>query len=251
MTDRQLTRWLRDVRAGRRSIASTVQALRQPPVDAMGFARLDLHRGLRRGVPEVVFCEGKTLAHVIRIAQRLVHHGQLLLLTRMDPAMAEAVQRALPQVRYAPLARLGWWVPDRRLRRRGLAVVATGGTADLPVAEEAALTLELLGSRVQRLYDVGVAGLHRVLAASELLQRARVTVVVAGMEGALPSVVAGLVRCPVVAVPTSVGYGAHYGGVAPLLTMLNSCAPGIGVVNIDNGFGGGYLAHVINLAGRS
>jgi NCAIR mutase (PurE)-related protein len=247
MTERELTRWAQDVRRGRRSPAELVRAMRQPPIDHLGFARLDMHRTLRRGVPEAVYCEGKSIEQVIALARRLIHRQQLTLLTRMDASMAEAVVAAVPRLRYAPMARLAYWTPQRRMSRRGLAVVVTGGTADLPIAEEAALTLELLGSRVHRLFDVGVAGLHRVLAVVDVLQRARAVVVAAGMEGALASVVAGLVRAPVVAVPTSVGYGAHFGGIGPLLTMLNSCAPGIGVVNIDNGFGAGYLAHTINI----
>lgn len=210
------------------------------------FARLDTHRRLRRGVPEVIFCQGKTPAQLIKLTRRLMGLRELSMLTRLDAGTAAILQQRIPALRYDPVARLGYWVPGKKLSQRGLVVVTSGGTADLPVAEEAARTLELLGSRTLRLYDVGVAGLHRVLSAVGTLQRARAVVVVAGMEGALASVVAGLVRAPVVAVPTSVGYGASFAGIGPLLTMLNSCAPGIGVVNIDNGFGAGYLAHVIN-----
>lgn len=207
--------------------------------------RLDVPRHRRRGVPEVIFGAGKTSAQLIRMARQLQRAGQPVLITRLEPALASPLQRALPSLRYAPIARLAWQGQLAR-HRGGLVVVATGGTSDIPVAEEAAYTLSWLGSRVVRLFDVGVAGLHRVLARQALLQRAQAIVVVAGMEGALASVVGGLVRCPVVAVPTSIGYGASFQGIAPLLTMLNSCAPGIGVVNIDNGFGGAYLAHLIN-----
>lgn len=211
------------------------------------FARLDTHRRLRRGLPEVIFCQGKTPAQLVKLAKRLIAMRELALLTRLDAATAAILQQQIPALRYDPAARMGYWVPGKRLSQRGLVVVTSGGTADVPVAEEAAKTLELLGSRTLRLYDVGVAGLHRVLSAMGTLQRARAVVVVAGMEGALASVVAGLVRAPVIAVPTSIGYGASFAGIGPLLTMLNSCAPGIGVVNIDNGFGAGYLAHVINV----
>ncbi|MBI3088532.1 MAG: nickel pincer cofactor biosynthesis protein LarB [Candidatus Omnitrophica bacterium] len=251
VNEQRLTRWLREVRAGRRTVAAVVRDLRHPPIDHLGFAQLDTHRRLRRGLPEAVLCEGKTSAQIVRLARRIIASGELLVLTRLDPATASVVQQALPAVRYDPMARLGYRLPAHRLTRRGLVVVVSAGTADLPVAEEAALTAELLGSRAARLYDVGVAGIHRVLNAFPLLQRARAVVVVAGMEGALASVVGGLVRCPVVAVPTSIGYGANFAGVGPLLTMLNSCVPGIGVVNIDNGFGAGYLAHLINHASNS
>ena len=246
ISEQRLHRWLREVRDGRRAIATVVNDLKRLPVDHMGFARLDTHRRLRRGLPEVIFCDGKTPAQLVRLVGRLMALRELILLTRLDPATAQTLQQRLPALRYDPIPRMGYWLPTRRISRRGLVLVASGGTADLPVAEEAAVTLELLGSRAVRLYDVGVAGLHRVLAQFGLLQRARAIVVVAGMEGALASVVAGLVRCPVVAVPTSIGYGASFSGIGPLLTMLNSCVPGIGVVNIDNGFGAGYLAHVIN-----
>ncbi len=247
LTERRLHRWIRDVRNGHRSPQSLVQELRRLPFDNLGFAKLDTHRRLRRGVPEAVWAEGKTVQQLITIVRRLAAVQEPVLLTRLDAQAFSAVHAAVPQLRYDPVARLGYWPPPGRRRiRRGLVAVVTGGTSDVPVAEEAALTLELLGSRTARLYDVGVAGLHRLLTQWPLLQRARVIIVIAGMEGALASVVAGLVRCPVVAVPTSVGYGASFQGIAPLLTMLNSCAPGVGVVNIDNGFGAAYLAHVIN-----
>ena len=242
---------LAEVRRGTRPVASALRALKRFPTDHLGFARVDTHRRLRRGVPEAIWCEGKTPAQLVRLSRRFLHAHEVLLLTRLAPEPARHLQHAIPQIRYDPVARMGYWHPGRRLARRGLVVIASAGTADLPIAEEACLTLELLGSRAARLYDVGVAGLHRVLASVDLLQRARAVVVAAGMEGALASVVAGLVRAPVIAVPTSVGYGASFAGIGPLLTMLNSCAPGVGVVNIDNGFGAGYLAHVINVAACS
>ena len=241
-----LRRWVRDVREGRRTPRSLIDELKHLPFDDVGIARLDTHRRLRRGLPEMVFCEGKTPAQLIRIIRRITQARELVLLTRLNPQAYEELHRTFRTLRYDPIARLAYQPLRSPRALRGLVVVMTGGTSDLPVAEEAALTAQLLGSRVARLYDVGVAGVHRLLAQWRLLQRARVIIAIAGMEGALASVAAGLVRCPVLAVPTSIGYGASFQGIAPLLTMLNSCVPGIGVVNIDNGFGAAYLAHVIN-----
>jgi len=221
--------------------------MRTPFVDNLGFARLDLHRRHRRGVPEIVLGEGKTPQQLTAIARRLSRAGELVLITRLSPEAYAFMQPRLPALRYHATARIAYQLRrGARPAPSGLALVVTGGTSDLPVAEEAAVTLELLGSRVARLFDVGVAGVHRLFNQVKLLRRARVIVVAAGMEGALASVVAGLVACPVVAVPTSIGYGASFQGIAPLLAMLNSCVPGVAVVNIDNGFGAGYLAHVIN-----
>jgi NCAIR mutase (PurE)-related protein len=211
----------------------------------LGFARLDTHRRARRGVPEIVLGEGKTPAQLIRIVRRLLPLDELLMVTRLDASAFDAIRYALPQLRYEPSARIAYRPPPSPRRLRGFVPVLTGGTSDLPVAEEAVVTLQLLGSRAARVYDVGVAGVHRLLAYGELLRRARAIIVVAGMEGALASVVGGLVACPVIAVPTSIGYGASFQGLAALLTMLNSCVPGVGVVNIDNGFGAAYLAHII------
>ena len=209
-------------------------------------ARVDHHRAMRTGFAEVVLCEGKTPSQVRSIAREILEHGDVLLGTRASAAHFQAAAQVASDARYLEQARL--LVVDRRETRPSIGhiVVATGGTADVPVAEEAAVTAEVMGNRVTRLYDVGVAGLHRLLAYRETLASANVIVAVAGMEGALPSLVAGLVSAPVIAVPTSVGYGAHFGGVAPLLTMLNSCSSGIGVVNIDNGFGAATLASRIN-----
>jgi hypothetical protein len=246
MDERTLRRWVRDVRHGRRAPAALLEELQRLPFDNIGVARLDTHRHLRRGLPEVVFGDGKTPAQLIRIIRRLRAGVGPVLVTRLDPHVFRDVGAACPGLRYDAVARIAFRAAQRQPARRGLVAVVTGGTSDVPVAEEAAVTLELLGSRAARLYDVGVAGLHRVLHHWALLRRARAIVVAAGMEGALPSVVAGLVRAPVIAVPTSVGYGASFQGLAALLTMLNSCVPGIGVVNIDNGFGAAYLAHVIN-----
>jgi len=246
LDERRLRRWMDDVRNGRLAPRAVVAALRHLPFEDLGFARLDTHRRLRRGLPEVVLGEGKTPQQLIRIVRRMDSTGESALVTRIDPSLFQAVRRALPSLCYDPVARLAYRAPASRRRLRGFVPVMTGGTSDVPVAEEAALTLELLGSRAARVYDVGVAGVHRLLAQWRLLRRARAIVVVAGMEGALASVVAGLVPCPVIAAPTSVGYGASFQGLAPLLTMLNSCVPGVGVVNIDNGFGAAYLAHLIN-----
>jgi NCAIR mutase (PurE)-related protein len=241
---------LERVGAGDLDVDAALDELRGLPYEDMGFARLDHHRALRNGLPEVILGQGKQPEQVIAIARRLAERGDRVLVTRVDAAMAEAVRAELPDLTYNSLARL--LVLDRAPAadpRPGIMVV-TAGTADLPVAEEAAVTAELMGNSVERLYDVGVAGIHRLLDQVERLWQARVIVVVAGMDGVLPSVVGGLVSAPVIAVPTSVGYGASFGGLAALLTMLNSCATGLAVVNIDNGFGAGCLAGNINrLAG--
>ena len=217
----------------------------------LGFARVDLSRLRRQGVPEVVYGAGKTAAQVAAILSSLRSHGQLPgLVTRIDADKAAQVAASLgSDFDYFPEARLGRLGPARPADGLGAVVVAAAGTSDLPVAEEAALTAETLGNEVKRLYDVGVAGLHRIVACADDLSSASVVVAVAGMEGALASVVGGLVSCPVIAVPTSVGYGASFGGVSALLAMLNSCAAGVSVVNIDNGFGAGFLAHRINHMG--
>ena len=245
-SEQRLHRWIREVRRGRRSAAALVEELKRLPFDDIGPARLDTHRRLRRGLPEVIFCDGKSPQQLLAIVRRLAQARELILLTRLDPSVFATLERRCPRLRYDPVARIAYEPPRAAQRLRGLVTVVTGGTSDLPVAEEAALTLRLLGSRAEQLYDVGVAGVHRLLSQWRLLRRARVIIVIAGMEGALASVVAGLVACPVIAVPTSVGYGAGFQGIAPLLTMLNSCVPGVGVVNIDNGFGAAYLAHLIN-----
>lgn len=209
-------------------------------------ARVDIGRQKRRGFPEVIYCPGKTPDQIARIARCIRRHNRLLLLTRADESMFERLRAEIPEIVFNREARLMYTPRPRAQKGKGHIVVVAAGTSDIPVAEEAALTAELMGSRVSRLYDVGVAGIHRLLAREPLLRKARVLVVVAGMEGALASVVSGLVERPVIGVPTSVGYGASFSGLAPLLTMLNSCSPGVSVVNIDNGFGAGYLAGMIN-----
>jgi NCAIR mutase (PurE)-related protein len=246
MNHKRLVELMEQVRDGRVPVEVAVEQLRDLPYEDLGFARLDHHRALRQGLPEVVFCQGKTPAQVGEIVARLAAAHDRVLATRATPDHYTAVRERVADAAYHERARA--IVVDRvreREQRPGVLVV-TAGTSDIPVAEEAALTAELMGNAVERLYDVGVAGIHRLLDNGRKVQQARVIVVVAGMEGALASVVGGLARGPVIAVPTSVGYGASFGGLAALLAMLNSCAPGVAVVNIDNGFGAGYLAGVIN-----
>jgi hypothetical protein len=239
---------LASVQAGQVDVDQALARLRTLPFDDLGYARLDMHRALRQGLPEVVFCQGKTAEQVAAILGRLWQGHDRVLGTRAAPDQAAFVADRLPEARYDPMSRLITLArtelppPDATAP---YVMVATGGTADMPVAEEAAQTLDFLGDRVVRAYDVGVAGIHRLLSRTEQLLGAEVVISVAGMEGALTSVVAGLVSCPVIGVPTSVGYGAHFGGVAPLLSMLNSCALGVAVVNIDNGFGAAVYAHTI------
>ncbi|MGH7388429.1 MAG: nickel pincer cofactor biosynthesis protein LarB [Candidatus Rokuibacteriota bacterium] len=244
--DRQALRGLLDdVRAGRLGVEEALGRLRRLPYEDLGFAKVDQHRALRGGAPEAIFCPGKTPDQVVAIAWRLAEHHFNVLATRAEPAHVEAVAAAgLPHA-YHTVARLLVIRPAPG-DGIGLVAVVAAGTADLPVAEEAALVAEALGNRVERVYDCGVAGLHRLLDHYETLAEANVIVAVAGMEGALPSVIGGLIDRPVVAVPTSVGYGTSFNGIAALLAMLNSCAPGVSVVNIDNGYGAAHQASQIN-----
>ena len=220
--------------------------LRDLPYEDLGFARVDHHRALRKGFPEVVFGSGKSPEHVAAIALRIVGRGHSLLVTRTDPTAYAAVAAEVPAAQFHPSARAITLQQKDIAPGHGTVLVVAAGTADLPVAEEAVVTAEIMGNQVERLYDVGVAGLHRLLSAQDRLTAARVIIVAAGMEGALPSVIGGLVDVPVIAVPTSVGYGAAFGGLAALLGMLNSCAGGVSVVNIDNGFGAATIASLIN-----
>lgn len=240
-----LRRMLDEVQLGRVSVDAALARLAGLPFEDLGFAKVDHHRALRAGGPEAVFCPGKSPAQVVAIAGRLAEHHGNVLATRCDPTIAAAVAAAGLPCRYHPIARLLVVRPEP-LEGVGLIAVASAGTADLPVAEEAALVAEALGNRVERLTDCGVAGLHRLLAHREVLGEANAIVAVAGMEGALPSVIGGLVDRPVIAVPTSVGYGTALGGLAALLAMLTSCAPGVSVVNIDNGYGAAHQASQIN-----
>jgi len=224
----------------------SLEFLRELPFEDLGFARVDHHRAIRQGFPEVILGLGKTPAQIATIAERIASRGHSLLVTRTDRAAGDAVKAVLPAARFHEDARAITLRQQDIMPGKGVILIATGGTADQPVAEEAAVTAELMGNQVDRLFDVGVAGIHRVLSAHGRLASARVVIVVAGMEGALPSVVGGLVQVPVIAVPTSTGYGASFGGIAALLGMLNSCASGVSVVNIDNGFGAATIASLIN-----
>lgn len=245
-TPDRLRALLERVASGQLAPEQALESLHLQPFEDLGFAAIDHHRGLRKHFPEVIFCAGKTVEHVAAIAERLAAVSPRVLGTRATPEQFAAARRRVPDLQYHELARAIYLDRDpQRPRHSGIAVVAAG-TSDLPVAEEAALTAEMMGHAPLRIYDVGVAGLHRLLPHLPALRQARAIVAVAGMEGALPSVLGGLVGAPIIAVPTSVGYGAHFGGVTALLAMLNSCAPGISVVNIDNGFGAGYQAAVIN-----
>jgi len=233
-------------RAGQVSRKEVLHAFQAAPVAELGFAKVDLHRSLRKGFPEVIFGEGKTPEQVVEIAARIAERDQRLLVTRITKEHARAIRKQLKQAIYHQTARCVTVQRNHLPKRAGSIVVLAAGTSDLPVAEEAAITADIMGNQVERLYDVGVAGLHRLLSRLDVIQSAHVIVAVAGMEGALPSVVAGLVNKPVIAVPTSVGYGASFGGLAALLAMLNSCGSGLTVVNINNGFGAGYAASQIN-----
>jgi NCAIR mutase (PurE)-related protein len=250
MNHSELARLLADVRGGsideRAAADRIMQALRAAPLEDLGFARVDTHRELRQGFPEVILGVGKTPAQIALIAERIVGHGQALLVTRATPEAYDAVRAIVPAASYHSEARAITLAQGTIPQGRGTVVIACAGTSDLPIAEEAAVTAELMGNRIDRIYDVGVAGIHRLLREQDRLQQAHVIIVIAGMEGALPSVVAGLVRVPVIAVPTSIGYGASFGGLAALLGMLNSCANGVSVVNIDNGFGAACVASSIN-----
>lgn len=223
-----------------------VDMLSRAPFEDLGFARVDHHRSIRQGAPEVIFGTGKTPDQIAAIAERIVSGGNTLLVTRTDQAAHAAVRKVVPDAEFHPVAQSITRVATAAPTGRGVVLIVTAGTSDLPVAEEARITAETLGNLTDTLYDVGVAGLHRLLAERERLEAARVIVAIAGMEGALPSVIGGLVSAPVIAVPSSIGYGASFGGLAALLGMLNSCASGVAVVNIDNGFGGAAIASVIN-----
>ncbi len=246
MTTTEVTRLLDEFRAGKIPRERVLQAFQAAPVADLGFAQVDTHRALRKNFPEVIFGAGKTSGQIVKIADKLFRLGQPVLVTRINAEQARALRKKFKLAVHHPLARCVTIEKKPLPKRAGFIAVVCAGTSDLPVAEEASVTAEIMGNRVERIHDVGVAGLHRVLARLELLQNANVIVAVAGMEGALPSVLAGLVSKPVIAVPTSIGYGASFGGIAALLAMLNSCASGVTVVNIDNGFGAGYAASQIN-----
>ena len=236
---------LKQVQSGRMDLDAAMHKLKRLPFEDLGYARIDNHRCIRTGVPEVIYCEGKTIPQIQGIVKRMSRHHYNILGTRASHEVFEGIQKGKIECQYYEAARIVVINPKSEEKVGNIAVVCAG-TSDIPVTEEAAVTAEVLGNRVVRIYDVGVAGIHRVLDAKEDLFQANVAVVVAGMEGALASVVGGLVSCPVIGVPTSIGYGASFGGIAALLSMLNSCASGVSVVNIDNGFGAGYQASLIN-----
>ncbi|MFA5145109.1 MAG: nickel pincer cofactor biosynthesis protein LarB [Candidatus Omnitrophota bacterium] len=212
----------------------------------LGFAKVDTDRQKRKGQAEVIYCPGKSREHLKKISLELLKNKQDLLLTRLSKDNFAYLKKLIPRLKYNVLARIGYYLQRKKELKKGLVIVMCAGTSDIPVAEEAFVTLEIMGNRAIKLYDVGVAGVHRLMKNMDMLKKAHVVIVAAGMEGALASLVSGLVSCPVVAVPTSCGYGANFGGLSALLTMLNSCSPGVATVNIDNGFGAGYLASLIN-----
>jgi NCAIR mutase (PurE)-related protein len=246
MDQEQLRSLFEQVRSGAVDVDAAVTRVRHLPFEDLGFAKVDHHRALRHGMPEVIFAQGKTPEQVVAIAERLLAHSSNVLITRADTACAEMVAEKLGCGEYFPLSRVIRFWRDHTVTGKGRIAVVCAGTSDMPVAQEAQLTAEVMGNEVDTIHDIGVAGIHRLMQNRERLSEARVVVVCAGMEGALPSAVGGLVSCPVIAVPTSVGYGASFHGLAALLGMLNSCSSNVTVVNIDNGFGAGYVASLIN-----
>ena len=246
MDRKRLRKLLDEVRTGDTGVNDAIERLRSWPLDELGFATLDTHRALRRGFPEVIYGPGKTEAQIVAIVRHMHQAGQTVLVTRVGPEVHEEVVKVEPKAVYHPLARAVTVSSRRSTRGRRGIVVITAGTSDVPVAEEAVLVAELMGNKVERIFDVGVAGIHRLMDHREALVRARVVVAVAGMEGALPSVITGITDCPVIGVPTSIGYGVSAGGDAAIRAMLSSCAAGLTVVNVDNGFGAGYAAGLIN-----
>ncbi|MFA5866818.1 MAG: nickel pincer cofactor biosynthesis protein LarB [Actinomycetota bacterium] len=246
MDKESIEKLLQEIKSGSTSVEDAVERLRRLPFEDLDFAKPDNHRTMRCGFSEAVYCPGKKPEQITRIVEALMKEGLPVLLTKADAAAYRAAKKAAPNAAYHETAKMVVAPGRRPAALTGLVVVATAGTTDIPVAEEAAVTAETMGANVERVFDVGVAGAHRLFAHREVLNKANAVVAVAGMEGALPSLVGGIVSCPVIAVPTSVGYGASFGGVTALLGMLNSCAPGVSVVNIDNGFGGGYIAATIN-----
>ncbi len=246
MDQKRLRELLLSFKEERLDLDQALAQLRHLPFEDLGYAHVDHHRAIRQGFPEVIFGQGKTPDQIEGIASRLLERSSNLLITRTNPESFERIRRLVPEAVYHESCRAISVQRDLTIHGRGTVAVVTAGTSDIPVADEAALTVEIMGNRLERLFDVGVAGIHRILSRRELLQSARVIVCVAGMEGALPSVVGGLVSVPVIAVPTSIGYGASFGGVAALLGMLNSCSSNVTVVNIDNGFGAGFVASLIN-----
>jgi len=246
VTTDEAIKLLERFRDGKTTLSQTVRAFQTPPVADLGFAQVDMHRALRKGFTEVIYGAGKTAEQIVKIAAEIFSREDRLLITRLTSEQAQAVRKKFKAAHHHAVARCVTLEKKPLVKRPGTIAVLCAGTSDLPVAEEAVVTAEIMGNRVERIYDVGVAGLHRLLNKLDAIQAAQVLIVVAGMEGALPSVVAGLVSRPVIAVPTSIGYGTNFGGLTPLMAMLNSCGSGVTVVNIDNGFGAGYAASQIN-----
>ncbi len=242
----QLEDILKKVSEGKLSPEDALEKLRDYPYQDLGFAKIDHHRELRKGLPEIIFGLGKTEDQIFKIAREILKKGANLLITKVESHVYEKIKKKIPKIQYNRLAQAIYLKQKRPTLGKGKIVIMTAGTSDIPVAEEALVTCDMLGNEVERIYDVGVAGLHRLFGEYEKIKSARVIITVAGMEGALPSVVAGLVSVPIIAVPTSIGYGASFQGLAALLAMLNSCPGGVAVVNIDNGFGAAYLASLIN-----
>jgi len=237
---------LKKVHKGKLSPQDALQILKDYPYQDLSFAKIDHQREVMKGLPEIIFGLGKTYAQIVAIAQEIIKKGSNLLITKVEKPTYEKIKKKIPQVLYNPEAKAIYLKQKKAPQGKGKIIIMTAGTSDIPVAEEAFVTADILGNEIEKIYDVGVAGLHRVLGEYEKIKQARVIIVVAGMEGALPSVVAGLARIPIIAVPTSIGYGASFKGIAALLAMLNSCPGGVAVVNIDNGFGAAYLASMIN-----
>ena len=247
MDIRKLEDLLKKVKSGKITLDKALAELKSLPFEDLGFAKIDHHRSLRKGFPEVIWGEGKTSGQILSIIKQLKRKGQNILITRLEEKKAKAIRKVFPKSQYYPVSKvLTHLTHSVKSEGKGTILVITAGTTDIPVAEEALVTSRFMGNRVEAIYDVGVAGIHRLLSERERLEEARVLIVVAGMEGALPSVVGVLVARPVIAVPTSIGYGTSFGGITALLAMLNSCASGVAVVNIDNGFGAGYMASLIN-----
>jgi len=246
MYEQKIKRIMSKVKNNKMDIGKALKELKFLPFEDLGFAKVDHHRALRKGFPEVIFCQNKTTKQVVEIVKRLVANNAVVLATRATEGMFKEVKENIKDAKYNRTSKTIIINKINKKNKKGKILVLSAGTSDIPVAEEAAVVAETMGSNVERLYDVGVAGIHRLLNNKEKLESANVLVVVAGMDGVLPSVVSGLFSKPIIAVPTSIGYGASFKGIAPLLTMLNSCSPGVVVVNIDNGFGAGYFASMIN-----
>ncbi|MDY6862611.1 MAG: nickel pincer cofactor biosynthesis protein LarB [Thermodesulfobacteriota bacterium] len=247
MNEEDLKKILYLVKDGRINIDDALEQIKTLPFESIGFATLDHHRTLRQGFPEVIWGESKTVSQIIDIMEKMAEQRENILVTRVDDEKAEKILKRFPEAKFNALARtVSWEIKSIKITGKGIILIITAGTSDIPVAEEAKVTAKIMGNRVDSLYDVGIAGIHRLFGQREKIFKAGVLIVVAGMEGALPSVVSGLVARPVIAVPTSIGYGTSFGGITALLGMLNSCSSGISVVNIDNGFGAGYVASLIN-----